>query len=64
MTREYPQFAGTRSVEWDGIDKSSFDVAIIATAHDCVDHNALPERVNLVIDTRGACGPHDNVVKA
>ncbi len=62
-TREHPQFAGTRSIEADAINHD-FDAAIIATAHDCVDHDALAARLPLVVDTRGICAPALNVVKA
>ena len=63
-TREHPQYAGVKSVEWDDIAGGGFDVALIATAHDCVDHDELAKRVPLVVDTRGTCNPADNVVKA
>ncbi|OGV72759.1 MAG: UDP-N-acetyl-D-glucosamine dehydrogenase [Lentisphaerae bacterium RIFOXYB12_FULL_65_16] len=63
-TRHYRQFAGIRSRTWKEIQKGQYDVAVIATAHDCVDHDALARRADLVIDTRGACAPAPNVVKA
>jgi UDP-N-acetyl-D-glucosamine dehydrogenase len=63
-TREHPQFAGIASVDWDDITAERFDLAVIATAHDCVDHTALADRLPLVIDTRGTCPPHPRVVKA
>ena len=40
------------------------DAVIIATAHDNVDHDQLAGMSALVVDTRGACSPADNVVKA
>jgi UDP-N-acetyl-D-glucosamine dehydrogenase len=63
-TREHPQFAGIASVDWDDVTAERFDLAVIATAHDCVDHTALAEHLPLVIDTRGTCPPHPRVVKA
>lgn len=62
-SREYARFAGTRSVRLEAINHD-FDAAIIATAHDNVDHDALVAQLPLVIDTRGACAPALNVVKA
>ncbi len=62
-TREHPQFAGLRSITEDAINHD-FDAAIIATAHDCVDHDKLAARLQLVVDTRGVCAPALNVVKA
>ncbi len=62
-TREHPQFAGIPSVAWDDI-AGRFDVALISTAHDCVDHDTLATLVPLVIDTRDACAPAPNVTKA
>jgi UDP-N-acetyl-D-glucosamine dehydrogenase len=62
-TREHPQFAGIPSVKESDIGRD-FDAAIITTAHDCVDHNALVAQLPLVIDTRGVCEPALNVFKA
>jgi UDP-N-acetyl-D-glucosamine dehydrogenase len=61
--REHADLAGLPSCKWEEIE-GSFDVAVVATAHDNVDHDALAERVPLVIDTRGVCTPRDNVVRA
>lgn len=63
-SREHSQFAGIKSETFDAISSDRFDVAIIATGHDCVDHDALAKRLPLVIDTRGVCKPADSVVKA
>jgi len=63
-SREYSKFAGIESVAWDDIRPGTYDAAIIATAHDGVDHDALAARAALVIDTRGVCGPAANVIKA
>jgi UDP-N-acetyl-D-mannosaminuronate dehydrogenase len=41
-----------------------FDLAIIATAHDVIDHDALAAKMPLVIDTRNACKPASNVRQA
>jgi UDP-N-acetyl-D-glucosamine dehydrogenase len=63
-TREHPELVGIRSQSWDDLPANGYDVAIIATAHDKVDHNRLAEFLPLVIDTRDACAPRQNVVKA
>ncbi len=63
-SREHSDLAGAESVEWDSIAAVKYDVAIISTAHDSVDHDKLAGLIPLVIDTRGVCGAADNVVKA
>ncbi|OVE75982.1 UDP-N-acetyl-D-glucosamine dehydrogenase [bacterium E08(2017)] len=63
-TREHPQFAGIKSVSVDDIEKNNYDIAVISTAHDNVDHDELATKVQLVVDTRGICKPANNVVKA
>ena len=62
--REHSQYAGIASKTWEDITAENYDAVIISTAHDSVDHDALAARVPLVIDTRGACQPADNIVKA
>ncbi len=63
-SRAHPELAGIQSREWDRLGAENYDVAIISTAHDNVDHDALAALTPLVIDTRGVCAPHANVVKA
>jgi UDP-N-acetyl-D-glucosamine dehydrogenase len=63
-TREHPQFAGIRSVAWEDVRAGGFDVAVVSTAHDGVDHAALAHAIPLVIDTRGGCPDAPNVVRA
>ncbi|MBT3193505.1 MAG: nucleotide sugar dehydrogenase [Verrucomicrobia bacterium] len=63
-SREHSQYAGIESRTLEEITADNFDAVIISTAHDSVDHDALASRVPVVIDTRGACKPADNVVKA
>lgn len=63
LTREHPEFAGIKSVEWDNIE-GRYDLALVSTAHDCVDHDALARFVPLLVDTRGICADAANVVKA
>ncbi len=63
-SREHGHFAGIKSVTLDDINADNFDVALISTAHDNVDHDALAKQVPIVIDSRGTCQPAANVIKA
>ncbi len=63
-SREHSDMAGIKSKTWDEVLNGGFDAAVISTAHDCVDHDALANAVKLVIDTRGICKPAVNIVKA
>ena len=54
VTREHPQWAGTRSVEWSEAVIRSFDCTLIATAHACVDYRQLAAWARLIVDTRNA----------
>jgi UDP-N-acetyl-D-glucosamine dehydrogenase len=63
-TREHPEFAGIPSVSWETLVGGGFDVAVIATAHDVVDHAELVRRLPLVVDARGVCPAAPNVVRA
>jgi UDP-N-acetyl-D-glucosamine dehydrogenase len=53
-SREHAQWAGTKSVNWDEKTISSFDAALIATAHANVNYQQLIDWSKLVIDTRNA----------
>jgi UDP-N-acetyl-D-glucosamine dehydrogenase len=63
-SREHSNLAGIESMTWESLAEGNYDVAIISTAHDTVDHNKLAEIIPLIIDTRGICEAGDNVVKA
>jgi UDP-N-acetyl-D-glucosamine dehydrogenase len=63
-SREHSHFAGIPSAMLEDVTADNFDVAIISTAHDGVDHDALAAQLPLVVDTRNACSPAENVVKA
>jgi UDP-N-acetyl-D-glucosamine dehydrogenase len=63
-SRAHAELAGIESRSWESIAGSNYDLALISTAHDCVDHDALPGMVRLVMDTRGVCAPAENVVTA
>jgi UDP-N-acetyl-D-glucosamine dehydrogenase len=42
-----------RSIKWNQ-DITAFDIAVISTAHDEVNHQELADWVPLIIDTRNA----------
>lgn len=63
-SREHSDLAGVKSVEWFEIVGKGYDAAIVSTAHDDVDHTAIPDMVDLVIDTRGVCPQSPNVIRA
>ena len=67
-TREYPDFAALRSIEWVPDRLGSYDAALICADHDNVDYGELVARSRLVIDTRNATKLADNgrekIVKA
>jgi UDP-N-acetyl-D-glucosamine dehydrogenase len=52
--REYPQFAGRHSIEWNRDTLASYDAVLIATDHSDVDYRALGEAARLIVDTRNA----------
>ena len=54
MTREHPEFAGMKSVDWSDASLKGFDAAIIATNHTDVDYARMCETLPLVVDTRNA----------
>ena len=53
-TREHPQWAGTRSVEWSQTNIAAYDCVLIATAHACVDYKQLADWAQVIVDTRNA----------
>lgn len=60
--REYAEYIGRKSID---LKKAKYEVMVISTAHDGVDHVALAKRAKLVIDTRNAIpGGGKNVVQA
>ncbi|HOK05106.1 MAG TPA: nucleotide sugar dehydrogenase [Victivallales bacterium] len=60
-TREYPEYTGKKSVK--NLKGKKYDLALIATAHDCVDHSIFTKIAKLVIDTRNVVNGK-NVIKA
>jgi len=63
-SRAHGRLAGRKSIKWGDLCRKQFDAAIIATAHDCVDHDAFLKLLPLVIDTRGVCKENRKVVRA
>ena len=53
-TREYPQWAGKQSVEWNREMVGGFDLILIATNHKCVNYHELGEWAQCIVDTRNA----------
>jgi UDP-N-acetyl-D-glucosamine dehydrogenase len=51
-TREHPQWAGVRSIEWSKETIAGFDCVLISTAHDRINYKQLAEWAKLVVDTR------------
>jgi len=54
-TREYPHFAGRRSVALSPRTIASYDAVLIATDHDGIDYAGIIDHAQIVIDTRNAC---------
>lgn len=63
-SRDHSAMAGIRSRTWDQVLTDGYDAVIVATDHDDVDYQALAERIPLIVDTRNACPPAANVVRA
>ncbi|HUX05898.1 MAG TPA: nucleotide sugar dehydrogenase [Acidobacteriota bacterium] len=53
-TREHPQLAGIRSIEWDPVKLAGYDAIVIVTDHTEVDYAALVAAAQLVVDCRNA----------
>jgi UDP-N-acetyl-D-glucosamine dehydrogenase len=67
-TRDHPQWAGTKSVDWDRHTIAGFDAVVITTAHACVNYGELADWAQCIVDTRNAMatvqGAHGKVWKA
>ena len=50
--RRHPELTGKASVEWSEDTVSSFDLVLIATAHDAVNYQDLGQWAKIVVDTR------------
>jgi UDP-N-acetyl-D-glucosamine dehydrogenase len=54
MTREHPQWAGVKSVDWNQATVAGFDLVLISTAHANVNYAELADWAQLIVDTRNA----------
>lgn len=67
-SREYPHYAGRKSVEWNRDTISSYDAVVIATNHRDIDYRELGDWADCIVDTRNAMNGHNvkngQVVKA
>jgi UDP-N-acetyl-D-glucosamine dehydrogenase len=54
MTREHAQWAGKKSITWDRENISSYDIAVVVTAHDKIDYEELAAWSPCIVDTRTA----------
>ena len=61
--RTHGSFAGRRSVVWEKESISKYDVALISTAHDCIDYAKLLDWGILVLDTRNAIKSNVNYLR-
>jgi UDP-N-acetyl-D-glucosamine dehydrogenase len=53
-TREHPQFAGRKSIDWNRSTIENFDVVLIATNHSAVNYRELGAWARCIVDTRNA----------
>jgi UDP-N-acetyl-D-glucosamine dehydrogenase len=53
-TREHPQWAGKKSIEWQERVIRGFDLVLIATNHSSVSYHELADWADCVVDTRNA----------
>lgn len=54
VTREHPQWAGLKSVDWNQVTISGFDLVLVSTAHANVNYRELADWSRLIVDTRNA----------
>jgi UDP-N-acetyl-D-glucosamine dehydrogenase len=53
-SREYSQYAGRKSVDWDEQTIGEFDAVVISTNHDNIDYRELAKWSDCIVDTRNA----------
>ncbi len=63
-SREHADLTGIQSRPWETLADDTYDIAVISTAHDCVDHDALLNVAPIVMDTRGVCSDLPGVYRA
>jgi len=59
MTREFPEYAGRKSIALTGQAIGAFDAVLIATDHRSVDYASVVDKAMLTIDTRNVTGDLD-----
>ena len=53
-TREHPQWAGTKSADWNENTIRSYDCVLISTNHKKIDYQELADWCHCIVDTRNA----------
>jgi UDP-N-acetyl-D-glucosamine dehydrogenase len=56
-TREHPQWAGIKSVNWNKETVSAYDLVLIATNHASVNYQELADWAACIVDSRNAMSP-------
>ena len=54
LTREHPQWAGTKSVAWNRETVSAFDAVLLATNHASVNYQEVADWSPCIVDSRNA----------
>jgi UDP-N-acetyl-D-glucosamine dehydrogenase len=54
MTREHPQWAGVKSVDWSQKTVAGFDLVLLATNHASVNYQELADWADCIVDSRNA----------
>lgn len=54
LTREHPDWAGTRSIDWKRETVAAFDAVVVATNHKSVNYEELAQWGACIVDTRNA----------
>jgi UDP-N-acetyl-D-glucosamine dehydrogenase len=54
QTREHSHWTGKKSIDWSSDNITSFDLALIATNHACVNYQELGDWARSIVDTRNA----------
>jgi UDP-N-acetyl-D-glucosamine dehydrogenase len=63
-SREYGHLQGIASRELGAEMIASYDAVLVATDHGSIDYDMVARSARLVVDTRNACPPGENVEKA
>lgn len=54
LTREHPQWAGTKSVAWNRENVAGYDLVLLATNHASVNYQELADWAPCIVDSRNA----------